>query len=838
MEYRILGPVEALDGDRVVALGGAKQRGLLATLLLDAGHVVSVERLIDVVWGMAPPKKAVTRVHGLVSQLRRSLVAPRGAPARLITRPPGYLLEVAPEEFDLAVFDRLVTAARSHLSAGLMAEAAERLGQALALWRGPPLGGVDAVELVEVEAPRLVERRLGALEDRITAELALGRHAQLVAEVEALVAVHPLRERLRGQLMLALYRAGRQADALAVYRVGRQRLADELGLDPGTELQRLEHAVLTADPSLELSLAPPAVSASVAAVPRQVQEFVPAQLPPDIADFTGRDMQVTQVSDLLVRDPAAQPLAVPVAVITGRAGVGKTALAVHIAHQLRERFPDGQLYVNLRGAEAKPLEPAVVLARFLRALGVDGAAIPDGGDERSELYRSRLAERSILVVLDNAASQAQIRSLLPGSPTCGVLITRRARLPGLEGTCPIVLDILDAEQAVELLVRLVGVQRVAAEPLAAEEIVRLCGYLPLAVRVAGAKLAARPHWTLARLAERLADERHLLDELVVGDLEVRTSLALSYHGLDEHARRALRLLGLLDAPDFASWVVAALLNVPVRQAEERVDALLEAQLLDVCGEDDTGQLRYRLHDLIRAYARERALAEEQKPEQRAALQRLLSAWLTLADEAAARIPSSVPRPEHGRTPRWPFDPDFVDALVSSPTAWFDAEQASLIVVVTRASALDMHEGAWDLAAMLMFGPLAASQRFDEWRRMAEAALAATHRAGNRRGEAVLLCGLGLLHYNQDRFSEAERCYRQALTIFTVTGNAHGEALARFGLGTARQRQARCGEALVSSLGQHRDRLSHRYDNVEDDDTAAYPSGGAVAVTGTTAAITA
>ncbi len=604
MEYRVLGPVEVCHSGRTVDLGGGKQRALLAVLLMHAGQVVSVDRLLDVLWDGRPPSTAVTQLQGLVSRLRRTLAVDDGDPTRLLTRPPGYVLEVAPGEVDLHDFELLVDAAHQQMATGEMGAAADRLRAALSLWRGQPLGGVDIAELVEVEVPRLQEHRLSALEDRIEADLAVGRHAELIAEVRALVAAHPFRERLRGQLMVALYRAGRRAEALAAYRQGRAVLAEELGLDPGAELRRLERMILTADSSLDLAVAPEAAEGAPTSV------IGPAQLPPDITDFTGREKQVAQVCDLLAGEPAQRPPAVVVAAIAGQAGVGKTTLAVHVAHRIRDRFPDGQLYVNLRGNERWRLDPGDVLARFLRALGVDGAAIPETTEERSHLFRSRLDGLRVLLVLDNAAGEAQVRPLLPASRACAVLVTSRSRLAGLEGIRLVDLDVFDAEQAVALMSRLAGRDRVTAEAQAAEQIVQLCGYLPLAVRVAGARLAIRPHWSLRRLANVLADEHRRLDELQVGDLDVRASLALSYAGLDNQARRGLRLLGMLDVPDFTPWAAAALLDTSQQRAEVLVDALADAQLIDVVGEDATGQFRYRFHDLARVYARERAEAED------------------------------------------------------------------------------------------------------------------------------------------------------------------------------------------------------------------------------------
>jgi DNA-binding SARP family transcriptional activator/predicted negative regulator of RcsB-dependent stress response len=783
MDYRILGPLEVREGERAVVVGGPKQRTLLVTLLLHSGRVVSMDQLVEVLWGPDPPKTAITQVQGLVSQLRRALATEGGQPPRLLTRHPGYLLQVEPGELDLDSFDTLCDSARRDMADGRVAKAAEQLRGALRLWRGRPLGGVDSTQIGQVEVPRLEERRLTALEERIQADLELGRHAELIAECQALVAEYPFRERLRGALMLALYRSGRQAEALEVYRRARQVLGEELGIDPGGELRNLEQAILRGDASLD-QVAPPR---------GQHETPSPAQLPADIPDFTGRAKQVSQICDLL-GDENRNRSAVVISAVAGKPGVGKTTLAVHSAHLLADDFPDGQLYVNLRGAQAQPLEPLEVLERFLRALGVDGAAIPDGLDQRSELYRSTLAGRQVLVVLDNAVTEGQVRPLLPGSAGCAVLVTSRSRLAGLDGARQLDLDILEPDQSVELLGRLLGRDRVEQDPGAAEKLAQLCGHLPLALRVAGARLTARPHWSLARLVDRLADERYRLDELAAADIEVRASLALSYAGLPGDQQRTLRLLGRIEAPDFACWVPAALLDVTVEAAEDLVESLVDAQLLDVVGEDATGTLRYRLHDLIKVYARERAEVEEPAEAVDAALSRLFGAWLCLADAASDRMLSGVPRPAHSGTPRWPIGDGLLRRLLADPRAWFEAEHACSVATVEQASMLDFHEAAWDLATSLVSAPMIVASRFDDWQRISEIALAAVRRADNRYGEAVLLCGLGLLRYSQERYGDAEDCSERARRIFTELGEPHGAAIGAYGLGAVWHRQGRFADA--------------------------------------------
>ncbi|HEY8201368.1 MAG TPA: BTAD domain-containing putative transcriptional regulator, partial [Actinomycetota bacterium] len=659
---------------------------------------------------------------------------------------------------------------------------------ALEVWRGPALGGVGG-RSIEAAAARLEEERLALLVHRVEADLQLGRHAELVAELGALVATHPLQEGLRGALMLALFRAGRQAEALEVFRDARRTLVDELGVEPGPELRRLHERMLRADPALELEPAPgPGTGGRPSAIP--------SQLPADIADFTGRNKQVAQIHDLLALDPEGGdlPAAVVVAAVAGKPGVGKTSLAVHVAHQLRACFPDGHLYVNLRGAERQPADPGDVLAGFLRALGVEAGAIPADAGERSNLYRSRLAGRRILVLLDNAARERQVRPLLPGSPGCAVLVTSRARLAGLEGAHLIDLDVLEPDQAVELLAQVAGPDRVGAEPETAGELALRCGYLPLAVRILGAKLRARPHRRLAWLCRRLGDERRRLDELALGDLEVRASLALSYEELGPTERRAFRRLGLLEAHDFAAWAVSALLDARVGEGEDLVDALVDAQLLEVAGRDATGRLRYRFHDLIRLFARERAEAEESAAGRSRALERAFGAWLAVAEEAHARLARGFFDAPHGTALRWPLDGETGEELLADPLGWFESERMALVAAVEQSRDWGLPQTAWDIAVSLgAFFKLRGY--FDDWQHTFDVALAATRATGDRRGEAAVLWGLGELHTFQDRYDTALGYLEGARAVFGELGDRYGEAGTAAGCGLVCRVRGNHGAAL-------------------------------------------
>jgi DNA-binding SARP family transcriptional activator/predicted negative regulator of RcsB-dependent stress response len=774
MEFRILGPVEVWDGTQRLGLGGPKPRALLAVLLLRANRVVSTDRLMDELWGEAPPT-ARNLIQVYVSRLRHALHGNRDGsePERvLVTRPPGYLLRVEPGQLDLERFEALTAQARQATADGDLEGAAERWCAALALWRGPALDGIASEVLRRTAVPRLEEARLVALEERLEVDLRLGRHAELVGELRALVAAYPDRERLCRQLMLALYQSDRQAEALAVYRGMRQALVEELGLEPSPALQELERAILLADPALK-----PEGPTAGGALRDPASPRGPCQLPPDIDDFTGRQEAVAQLQRLLEGEPAT---AIVVSAIAGKAGVGKTALAVRVAHRLRPCFPDGQLYVNLRGAQAEVLGPTDVLAGFLRALGIDGARIPEGVEERARLYRARLADRRVLVVLDNAASEAQVRPLLPASHGCAALVTSRTSLSGLEAAHPLILDVLDSDQAVELLAKLAGPDRVAAEPQAAQQLVRLCGLLPLAVRIAGARLAQRPQWRLARLAERLADEHRRLDELVTGDLEVRASVALSYRGRSEAERRLFRLLGLLAAPSFAAWVAAALLDSGLAEAEELLERLVDAQLVEAAGEDRAGQLRYRLHDLLRVFARERLEAEKPAPARRVSLQRLLGACLDRY--------GGDPNPERAGHPA-------VGVVERDPAGWLEAERAGLVAAVQQACDAELWEPCWRLTIALT-GFLQLRAHWDDWQHTHTLALGAARRAGNRDAEARVLASLGDFYGELDRFDDA-RCYlHQSRAAFQEIGNRRGELQSLLALGDFDRRLGRFGDAIV------------------------------------------
>ncbi len=601
-------------------------------------------------------------------------------------------------------------------------------------------------------------------------------------------------------------------------------LADGLGL-VGWERERFEDAARWLSSAGHSAARP---------VSRVSEPAPPHQLPPDVADFVGRAELVAELRGWLARWPDglagnAEGTAVAVSAVSGKAGVGKSALAVHVAHQLAADFRDGQLYASLRGAGAAgvtPLEPAEILGRFLRAVGVDGGAVPAGVEERAALYRSRLAGRRVLVVLDDAAGEAQVRPLLPGSPGCAVLVTSRARLAGLAGARLVHLDVLDGGQAVELLARIAGPGRVAAEPEAAAAIAAACGGLPLAVRIAGARLAARPHWSLGRLADLLADECGRLDALAHGDLEVRASLSVSYRGLADGQRRLFRRLGLLDAPDVASWVAGALLDRPAPEAEAMLEKLVDAQLLDVALWDVTGRPRYRLHDLVRLFARECVHAEEPVAQRQAALERALGGWLALAGEADKRLPVGSLVGDGSATAGWRPEQALADELLGDPVAWMEAEQAALLSAIGQASTSDpaaVPAGAANRLAGLAWRLAGAVTGFfwlrgcrDDYRGACDLALIGARRAGARRGEAWMLAALAWVAVDQMRFGEAMALAERAQMIHREVGDRRGAAYALLKVGHVHEYCGRLDEAV----GQLR-HAGELYEELGDDHGRAW-----------------
>ncbi|WP_170220938.1 AfsR/SARP family transcriptional regulator [Amycolatopsis cihanbeyliensis] len=764
LSFAVLGPLLVSRAGTPLTIRSGRQRALLGALLIRAGGTVSADELVDGLWGDRPPAAAHATLQTYVMRLRRSL-ADTTEPRLIRTEPGGYAIHPEPDRLDLTRFRRLRDDATTAAERGDLAEEARLLGAAQALWRGRLLADLPSLGAGHDLAAQLEEQWLALVERRYAAELELGRHAEIVGDLHALVADHPLRERLWAQLMRALHESGQHAQALDVYRRAGDALADELGVAPNTELRELHLAVLTATPEPG---GPPPPGA-------------PAWLPRANRDFTGRAAEI----DLLrtgLRGGA------DTWVITGPGGVGKTSLAVHAAHLVRTRYPDGQLYLNLRGTESRPVDPGAALERMLRGLGVPGRAIPASPADRAEEFLSILADRNVLLVLDDAADERQVRPLLPRTTTSAALVTSRHPLAGLEQAKVIPLDLLSERDALQFIRDTVGARRVDGEPRAAAEIARYCGGLPLALRIATARLEWRPHWRLDRLAVRLADERRRLDELRVGDLDVRANLSYGYHRLDEPHRRGFRLLAMLDAPDFPAWVAAPLLGLDPDPAEDLVEALVDARLAVCVGRDTLGQVRYRLHDLLRTFGRELAAAEDIEP--RSALRPVFELWQALAERAdrglahlpLCRAPAGTPGPA--------LAGELATLLLADPLAWFEAEWLSLRAAVEQSSALGLAEQTRGLAvASAAFCDLQA--RFADWEHVHRIAL----RHPETRADPVLLQQRGVLHCRRRRFAAAHADFTAANEGFAAGGDAGGAGYARHGIGWAhewsgRQEQAR------------------------------------------------
>jgi tetratricopeptide (TPR) repeat protein/DNA-binding SARP family transcriptional activator len=815
MRYRLLGPLEVWDGARWVTPAGRKQRALLAILLVYANQPVPTEHLIEELWHEHLPRGAANLLQVYVSRLRKLLndETARGDKAGthglhgsestgiLRTRSSGYELMVQHGDLDIDVFERLAQAGQQALGAGSLQAAVEHLTTALTLWRGQPLADVPATTTVAAHALRLQERRLTAVEARLEAELGLGLHAEVLPALKEQVAAYPLREGLWAHLMVALYRSGRQAEALRAYRDLHRTLHDELGIEPNPSLQRLERAILTNDPALALQepVTPDQRAAAEVMLGRWSAGPVPCQLPPDIGDFTGRHEPLTRLRGLLDGEPGSHTTSVVVCAISGAAGVGKTALAIHAAHLLAERFPDGQLYVNLQGATSglRPLQPLAVLGRFLRALGVEASAIPTDVDEAAARFRSQVASHRLMVVLDNAHDAAQVAPLLPASSMCAVLVTSRRRLASLDGAHHLHLGMLPEQEAVEFLGRLAGQQRIAGEPQAATQLARWCGGLPLALRIAGARLAARPGWPVVALAERLADAQRRLDELELAELGIRASFQVSYQELaasadplDRAGARAFSVLGVLDSPDVDGSVAARLLDQPQQVAERVLERLVDAHLLET-----PSRGRYRLHDLLRLYSRELARELYPEHERAVALSRafgfyVAAAWRTLAllrpgDYRLARADS-----------RW-SDGGLEFADDTAALGWLEAERANLLAAVQQAAA---SPGVPDAIAVqlaqALFGFFLVHSYWQDWVRVNQTAVLAARRVGDRAGEAQANNDLGVAYWRLGQYDQALTCHQQSLAMRRQLGDAHGQAASLGNLGLVHEQQGRYDQALA------------------------------------------
>jgi DNA-binding SARP family transcriptional activator/tetratricopeptide (TPR) repeat protein len=800
--FRVLGPVEVVHNGQVLPVNGGLRCGLLGVLLLSPGKPVSTGALIDALWAEHAPATARTQLQAMIGTLRRVL-----GPGLLITRSPGYLIDVPPSGTDLGQFRELVSAGKPRA--------------ALALWRGAPLANASVPGLAAVLAG-LAEEKIPALVDSLTEDLAAGRPG-LIAELTALVAEYPWREQFRVLLMKALHASGRTAEALTVYRETHEQFVTELGLEPGHELAATHHAILTGTvlagttgpsirttgPSIRttgfrgareqerggerawaggareekwdaglarqggagekarhsekareeewaagraweaVARADEARHSEKAREAAARAEGAPNQLPATIADFAGREAELERARAALTCSGDA-PEALPVLVISGPGGIGKSTLALRLAHELRAHWPDGQLFAQLGGL-GSAADPGRSLDRFLRALGVHGSAIPDSLAERQELFRMRCAAKRVLILLDDAPDEQTVRALLPGSAGCAVLVTSRRRLATLPGAQRIDLDLLPGSTAL----RMFGAAA-AQDPAGCAELIQLCGGLPLALRITSARLAARPQWTATRLAKLIASERDRLGQFAYGDLAVRASLSLSYQALSSGEQLGLRQLSLLDIPMIPESVAAAVLEAGPSEADRVLGTLTDAHLLQPQRVylDEPG---YTMHDLVRLFAREEAQAVDPQRERATVLRRAGRALTDGAASAGHALTGVKMLSVHSSgTQRNSFEGD--------PVAWFEAARPAAVALLDQLAAAGEAELTWDLAGS--FGNFFRLRgRHDEWEHTHQLALTASAEAGLPLGRAVALRGLGELWQTRDAFAQSVQSYQDAAGAF-------------------------------------------------------------------------
>ena len=750
MRFELLGPVRVHDDRGEIPVTADRERALLAMLLLHPNRTVPTGQLVEAVWGIRPPAGARNQLQGCVSRLRKRLAGPDPV---IRTDTAGYRAVVRPDQLDLLEFRGRLAEARAAATAGRAGPAIVLYRAALALWRGPALAGIDS-DPVRYAAAAIDEEQARALAERLELELAAGAAGELVAELTDLVGQHPHREPLHRMLMLALYRAGRQADALATYRRARQVLHDDLGTEPGAELRRLHQAILNRDPALD----PPRPATEPA---RSGEQFpVPRELPADVAGFTGRAEALKALDELLPTGTADPPAPVVISAIAGTAGVGKTALAVHWAHQVADQFPDGQLFLHLRGyATGSPLRPVEALAGLLRSLGTPPEQIPTDETQAAALYRTRLAGRRVLVVLDNARSVDQVRPLLPGSPGCLVVVTSRDRLTGLvarDGAHRLTLDVLTPDEAKDLLITVVGPERVRPQAGAAARLAAACAYLPLALRVTAADLLGDPGRKLDEHVARLTAGDRINALRAEGDEEhaVRAVFDQSYRSIPAPAQRMFRLLGLMPGADVTTAAAAALVGIPREQADRQLRQLASGHLLD---EATPG--RYTFHDLLRRYARQLAEELDGAGERSAAVERLLQSYLVTVEAATGLL-----SPRNLRLPRQP-PPAAATRLsefdeTGAAVGWLAAEQDNLVAAVRHAA----EHGPSGLV-----GPLAESishyfwhaRRTVEWQAVATVALRSAEQADDLPALTVAQLSLGGLCFNLADYPAAREHYQVA-----------------------------------------------------------------------------
>jgi DNA-binding SARP family transcriptional activator len=828
MQFRLLGALSVLDNDLDIPIRAPKQRIVLASLLLRSNQIVTIDELVERVWDEAPPSGARAALHNHVLRLRHTL-GPAVAP-RITTHPPGYQITVREGELDLDCFAALLDIGRGASRTADWAVVADALREALSLWRADSLHDVPSRILHTLDGPRLHEMHAAALHLRIDADLHSGRHYDVITELTALAAAFPLRESVHRQLMLALYRCGRPADALAHYLQARRTLTDELGIDPGPELQQLHQQILVNAPELAAPMPSPSLDSAGGQVPDRTASRMPDpassspetadlighledvahgnemppvqpdwttgsatddhgrpaagptssrslfQLPADTRLFAGRRREIDRL--LALADPEREPdnaRTVLIATIDGMGGVGKSALAVHVAHRLRDHFPDGQLFIDLHGytPSLEPVAPFDALDQLLRSLGIASQQIPPDPETRAAFYRDRLAGTRTLILLDNAASTAQVRPLLPGDSGCLVVVTSRRHLTGLDDAHNVPLDSLSGSEALTLMHETAGPGRIPEGHAASRELIELCGHLPLAIRIAGARLRHRPVLRIKDLVEELRDDRHRLELLEDEDRNLIAVFDSSYGALPESERQLLRLLGLIPGGDFDSYAAANLLDTDLHTASRLLESLFDHNLLA-----QRVPQRYRFHDLIHLYVGRFSNIPELVEEHDAAFGRLLNYYQHTA-ENADRFLHRAARTAHAIDHEPPVVPYHVRDRGTALT-WMWSEQQNILAAIAACA-----HGRPDRAAALTAAMSGFTHLDDSWAKAPAlhiAAIAAADEAGDRRREAAALCDLGRMRHASGEYRQAitmhQRAlaiYRSAMAIYQDIGSKAGEA---------------------------------------------------------------
>lgn len=775
----MLGPVDVRHGGRSLAFSRHQERYILGVLALEVGRPVATDRLIDLVWGPNPPRSARAVLQTRVSELRNGLTALLARPAAadsagsidhaneaaitIESHRSAYVL-VAPEHtVDAYVF---LQRTRDWRSAGSAVAGRDLLRSALGLWRGPVLGDVDLRDALPLRHA-LESARLSALEDLFELELGLGNHTTVADEILRLPGEEQARERLTELAMIAQFRSGRAADALRTFDRWRRWLDDELAMIPGEQVQETHRAILrNVDPVLSTPTRPGPATPPLHAdePPASFTPAIPHTLPPDIRAFAGRDDELARLVDWL----SGTDLVVS---ITGPPGVGKTALSLRAAHDLADRFPDGQLFADLRGADKRAAaEPHEILGRFLRALGVQSA--PGASlDDQIDMYRTVLADRKILVLLDNVSDDAQIEPLIPPGPGNRVIVNGRSRLHGASATRTIDLHVLDEGGSADLLKMLVGDQRVDVEPAAARDLIHLCGQLPLALRIVGARLRARPHWTVDRLTRSLRDQRSRLDQFAFGHLDVRVSIGLSYNDFTPDAKLLLCSMADIDLIHLSPWTAAALLDCTLDHAERTLDEVFDAHLAEILGHDAIGPL-FQIHDLVRAYALEQSETEEIAGRLLAARRRLYGVYQYIAASVNERVTSGVYVGALDTSRRWIPDGDVATALARDPSRWFETERPHVLTLIRRA-ADDGDDGICCAMVRLTSSLFEMRRYFDDWLAMVETGYSAAVHSQNSIDVASVKFLHAVVLSETRRYEEGRIDLADAAAIFRAAGDRAG-----------------------------------------------------------------